>query len=161
MTIPYQIRAFASMFLNRAHKASRYYGTLQKEISNQIFVDGHRYIAYYLSAYALFQIESFLRKNQISKIYRPFKYHLLGILRMEIGGITVPRMNSNDLEKYCNSLKDILWDESKSLDSFHNSCLILDKILETDHDRDRAKDSAIQDKAKKIIEDSSTIEAVK
>jgi hypothetical protein len=86
VTVSMQIRAFASMFLDRAHQASRYYGTLLKDIENKIFIDGHPPIAYYLSTYALFRIEALLRKKQLDRKYRPFKYHLLGILRMKVAG---------------------------------------------------------------------------
>jgi hypothetical protein len=41
VTISTQIRAFASMFLDRAHQASRYYGTLLKDVENRIFADNH------------------------------------------------------------------------------------------------------------------------
>jgi hypothetical protein len=92
VTISNQIRSFASMFLNRPHQASRYYGTLLKDIESSIFREGHPPIAYYAGAYALFRIESFMRRHLIDGRYRVFKYHLLGIVRMLAMGSDAPQM---------------------------------------------------------------------
>lgn len=152
VTVSTQIRAFASMFLDRAHQASRYYGTLLKDVENRIFVNGHFPIAYYVSAYALFRIESFLRKKQIDGRYRAFKYHLLGILRMQIAGTTIPHMTSNQFEKYCEKVRNELWDEAKLTSAVNQVCQVLDEVLLGNYDRDKAKDSTIQDQAKTIIQ---------
>lgn len=146
-----QIRAFASMFLNRAHQASRYYGSLLKDIENTIFVDGHAPIAYYVSGYALFRIESLLRRRLIDNRYRSFKYHLLGIFRMLVAGQEMPTMQSNKFEKYCQVLQDKLWDDAACLQTLLECCLVLDKILDGNYGRDKTKDSTIQGKVQEII----------
>jgi hypothetical protein len=151
VTISTQIRAFASMFLDRAHQASRYYGTLLKDIENRIFIDGHFPDAYYLSAYALFRIESLLRKRQLDNRYRVFKYHLLGILRMQVAGVAMPQMTAKQFPKYCEPLLDTLWDDEKCLIALQNACQVLDEILAGDYNRDRAKESAIQVQARDKI----------
>jgi hypothetical protein len=147
-----QIRAFASMFLNRAHQASRYYGTLLSEVKSNIFADGHFPIAYYVSAYALFRIESLLRRGQIDNRYRPFKYHLLAIFRAVVGGQAMPAMTANKFERYCESLRDVLWNDEACLKALQKSCSILDQALGDDYSRDKAKDSSIQAQAKQRIE---------
>ena len=139
------------MFLDRAHQASRYYGTLLKDIKGGIFVDGHAPLAYYVSAYTLFRVEYFLRRKQIDSKYRPFKYHLLGVIRMQAGGFDMPAMSSNLFAKYCEQLKMHLWDEQKCIKSVTAACSILDEILAGDYNRDRAKDRTIQPRAKGII----------
>lgn len=156
VTVSTQIRAFASMFLDRAHQASRYYGTLLKDIENRIFVDGHFPVAYYISAYALFLIESLLRRKQLDRKYRPFKYHLLGILRMKIAGASAPQMTSRNFERYCEKIKIELWDEAKFLLTINQACQVLDTILMDDYERDKAKDSTIQNQARTIIEAQQT-----
>jgi AIPR protein len=152
VTVSTQIRAFASMFLDRSHQASRYYGTLLKDVENRIFVNGHFLIAYYVSAYALFRIESLLRKKQLDSKYRAFKYHLLGILRMQIAGTLMPLMTSNAFEKYCEKLRGELWDEAKLILTINQACQVLDNVLAGNYDRDKAKNSTIQGQAKAIIE---------
>ncbi|PWT76153.1 MAG: hypothetical protein C5B46_01665 [Proteobacteria bacterium] len=151
VNISIQIRTFAAMFLNRAHQASRYYGSLLKEIENRIFVEGHFPIAYYVSAFALFRIESLLRRFQIDNKYRPFKYHLCGILRMVVSGAELSSMTSNKFERYCENLRDTLWDDAKCLVAVQQSCGILDKVLGGSYERDKAKESTIQQQAETIL----------
>jgi hypothetical protein len=151
VNISIQIRTFASMFLNRAHQASRYYGSLLKDIESTIFVEGHFPIAYYVSSFALFRVESFLRRGMIDNKYRPFKYHLLGILRMAVAGSAMHAMNANKFEKYCETIRDVLWDDSKCIDAIQRSCAVLDQVLGGAYGRDKAKDSTIQTQAIAII----------
>lgn len=151
VSVSSQIRSFAATFLKRAHQSSRYYGTLLKEVGSRVFVEGHPPIAYYVASYTLFRIEWFMRRNQVDNIYRPFKYHLMGIIRMQILGIDPPNMGSNKFVRSCEKLRDILWDDDECLTAIHNACSLLSEILEDDLSRDKAKDSTIYDKAVEIL----------
>ncbi len=151
VSISNQIRAFASMFLNRPHQASRYYGSLLKDIETSIFIESHPPIAYYVSAYALFRLDSFLRRRILDGRYRPFKYHLLGVLRMLVMGKDAAQINSNRFEKQCEEFVAILADDAKCLDLVRRACKILDKVLGGSYERDKAKDSTIQGKAARAI----------
>lgn len=157
VSISSQIRSFSSMFLNRAHQASRYYGTLLKDIESRIFKEGHFPIAYYVSSYTLFKLEFFLRRRLIDNKYRPFKYHLLGIFRILVAGIDMPQMTANRFEKYCELIRNVLWDDHKCYAELQRSCNLLEKILGGDFERDKAKDSSIFSKAKDYLEDKSGI----
>lgn len=156
-----QIRSFASMFLGRAHLASRYYGTLLKNVESNIFIDGHFPIGYYVSAYALFRLEFFFRRRLINNSLRPFKYHILAIFRMVVAGYDMPAMTANKFENYCESIKNVLWDEDASLKKMTESVNILDTIFEQNYDRDKAKDSTVHQKAALILESKSNLSEVK
>jgi len=143
VTISNQIRSFASMFLGLPHQASRYYGTLLKSIESKIFVSEHPLSAYYASALALFRLEGFLRKKTVDSKYRPFKYQLLALVRVAIGGEDVPVMTSNKFGKYCDSLVATLKDEKNCLDCYKSAIAALDKVLAGDYSRDRAKDATL------------------
>jgi hypothetical protein len=146
-----QIRTFASMFLDRAHRASRYYGTLLRDIESSIFVDTHCPLSYYVSAYALFRVESALRRRQIESKYRPFKYHMLGIMRMQACGGGMPALGANQFERYITPLKEILWDDVRCAELVATTCTTLDTVLGDDFDRDRAKDATLQHRARGIV----------
>lgn len=143
VNISNQIRSFASMFLNLPHQASRYYGTLLRSIETKIFLPEHPPIAYYASALALYRLESLLRKKAVDAKYRPFKYHVLAILRMRLGGISMPVMSSNKFEKYCAELVTILQDEKKYAALFQDAVHILDSALKGEYARDKAKDVSV------------------
>lgn len=151
VSVSSQIRSFAAMFLKRAHQSSRYYGTLLKDVGSRVFVEGHPPIAYYVASYTLFRIEWFMRRNQVDNFYRPLKYHLLGIIRMQILGTDLPEMKSNKFAKSCERLRDILWDDEECLTAIHNACNLLFEVLEGDLSRDKAKDSSINDKAMEML----------
>lgn len=143
VTIPNQIRAFASMFLGLPHHASRYYGTLLKTIETKIFVPDHHPVAYYCSALALFRLESFTRRKALDPALRPFKYHLLPIARLLLVGETSDPMSSNKFERYCESLVTALRDEKACLGAFEAAAKTLLKVLGGDMARDRAKDTSL------------------
>lgn len=147
VTISNQIRSFASMFLGLPHQASRYYGTLLMSIESKIFVPGHPPIAYYASALALYRLEALIRRKQINSAYRPFKYHLIAIVRMQIAGVDFPAMTSNKFERYCQPIVNTLKDEKKCLASYRKAIEILDSILVGSFERDRAKDASLLAKA--------------
>lgn len=143
VSISNQIRSFAAMFLGLPHQASRYYGTLLKSIESKIFAPGHPPVAYYASALALYRFEAFLRKKSIDVKYRPFKYHLLAIARMQIAGNAMPVMSTNKFEKYCEVIVGVLKDEKKCLASFENATKVLDTALGGSYERDKAKDVSL------------------
>lgn len=151
VSVSNQIRSFASMFLGLPHQASRYYGTLLKTIDTKIFISGHPPDAYYASALALYRLEALIRRKQIDGKYRPFKYHLLALVRIAAKGRDLPQMTSNKFERYCKELVAVLSDEAKSLSSFKSAITALDKALAGDYSRDKAKDASLLSTAASYI----------
>lgn len=152
VTIAVQIRTFASMFLGQAHIASRYYGTLLRTVEGRIFVATHSPAAYYLSAYALFKLESLLRKRLIAAKYRPFKYHLIHAIRVLLESEPMPAFTSNKFERYCIEILRSLWDDEKCAKAFTTCCNLLEKAHgDQIENRDSAKDSSISDTLNSMI----------
>ncbi len=152
VSVSNQIRSFASMFLSLPHQASRYYGTLLKTVETKIFVSGHPPDAYYASALALYRLEALIRRKSIDNRYRPFKYHLLALVRIAAKGNDLPQMTSNKFERYCKDLVAILSDEAKSLSNFTSAIGALDKALAGDFSRDKAKDASLLSLAAAALE---------
>lgn len=150
VSVPTQIRAFASMFLGLPHQASRYYGTLLSSIESKIFAPDHHPVAYYASSLALFRLESLTRRKGVDVKYRPFKYHLLSIVRTVLGGEQPSHLNSNKFEKYCEGIVKSLQDEKKCIAALQVACNVLDKVLAGDYGRDKAKDASIHFLADKM-----------
>jgi hypothetical protein len=144
VTISTQIRAFASMFLDKPHLAGRYYGNLLEAVSNEIFLEGHKPIAYYISAYTNYKLDSFIRKRQIDEKYRPFKYILLMALRIKLGDKNMhSKMESNKFEKYCEGIQESVWDDSRILHALEDIFVMLDNKLGGNYDRASAKTSRL------------------
>lgn len=143
VTIPNQIRAFASMFLALPHQASRYYGALLNSIESKIFVSDHPPVAYYASALALYRLESLFRRKVLDSKYRPFKYHLLPLARIIVAGETAERMNSNKFEKYCEKVVAAFKDDKSAAIAFSRAATVLDSILGGNYGRDKAKEATL------------------
>lgn len=143
VTIPNQIRAFASMFLALPHQASRYYGALLNSIESKIFVADHPPVAYYASALALYRLESLFRRKVLDSKYRPFKYHLLPLSRIIAAGETAERMNSNKFEKYCEKVVAAFKDDKSAAIVFGKAVKSLSSVLGGNYGRDKAKDAAL------------------
>lgn len=135
-----QTQSFASMFLDRAHQASHYSTQLWESLKGKIFLENHDPVGYYVSAYALFRCESFLRKNKIDKKYRHFRYHILAILRLQIPGEEMPKdFASNKFKKYCEKIQKILWDEDECLQAFINATSVIDQVVKGNYAREVAR----------------------
>ena len=70
---------------------------------------------------------------------------------MAVAGSAMHAMTANKFEKYCETIRDVLWDDSKCLAAIQQSCQVLDHVLGGTYDRDKAKESTIQTQAVAII----------
>lgn len=160
ISISSQIRSFASMFLGLPHQASRYYGTLLKSIASKIFRPGHPPIAYYASALALYRLEALIRRKQIEAAFRPFKYHLIAIARIQIAGTEFPEMTSNKFERYCQLIVNELKDDAKCLAAYKKATDVLKTVLSGNFERDRAKDVSLLINAEKACKNTKNSSAI-
>lgn len=127
ISIPIQIKAFASMFLSSPHLVSGYYGTIVKRFSGKIFNEEHKYSSYYVSSLAYYRIEQFFRSGDLKVEYKKSRFHLLYIVRLLAIGEELPQFNSNKIESKCEEFKKILMNENKALNIF----LLAQKIFES------------------------------
>lgn len=93
-----------------------------------------------------------MRKKAVDAKYRPFKYHLLAIIRMRLAGTAMPAMSSNSFEKHCQGLVTALQDEKKYATLFQEAINILDNVLAGQYARDKAKDVSLLSAAEDLCE---------
>ncbi|MBS6992852.1 MAG: AIPR family protein [Alistipes sp.] len=141
ITLPVQLQAFMSMFLEEPHSMHRYYGELLRANKNRLFQNGHQLIAYYTSAKTLQCVEKALNNGSIDMKWRYYRYHILLLIQTflrKINGIKfVPAPTSKDMNRFCTSILKIVNDE-KNLDivlqaSIHH----IDKTLEEQKSKSR------------------------
>lgn len=118
ITIPIQIKSFASTFLLSPHLVSGYYGTIVNRFKGQIFADDHKFLPYFVSALCYFKIEQLFRSGDLPAEYKKARFHLMMMVKLlgMDGGDAA--LNSNKLEKLCEEFKKSLLDESKALALF-------------------------------------------
>jgi hypothetical protein len=112
------VRAFASMFLRLPHRTTRNYRALLGQIGTEIFNKEHRLPPYYASAFAHYRIEYLFRNQTLDARLKPSRYHLLMAFRLLTQPADPPRMNSYEMDKYCDALIQRLWDDNLCRETF-------------------------------------------
>jgi len=116
ITIPVQIKAFASSFLNSPHLVSGYYGTIVNRFKDNMFLDEHKPIAYYISALIYYRVESYFKSGELNQSLRKAKFQIVMISKMLLLGIDSAPLNSNKLNSQCEKIIDLLNNDKNTLD---------------------------------------------
>jgi hypothetical protein len=129
--IQQQIRIFGSMFLGLAHKG--HYGrSLASRVGKDIFAKNHRLEPYYVSAFAYYKLESLFRRRVVDPTYKPARYHLLllsnHLIAEQLFKAAMPAMHANEMEKYCNNLLTVFWDDTQAQTIFSDAVEILGTV---------------------------------
>ncbi len=125
VSISTQIKAVASMFYDKPHLASRYYGRLLNSIDG-IFNDGHQLLPYYTCAFVLYRLEFLFRNKSISAQYRKFKYFILMLIKYDLADDKIPEMNANKMNQFCEKILDIASDNSKLTEEVNKLTKLID-----------------------------------
>ena len=104
------ICAFASMFLNEPHRATRNYARLLDRVGTDIFAEGHRVEPYYVAAFSRTNWNIYSVLLGLTQKFKPSRYHVLLAARLLANKTPMPKMNARDMEKYCKAITDTLWD---------------------------------------------------
>jgi hypothetical protein len=151
ITVPTQIKTFASMFLDKPHLASRYYGRLLKD-SSDIFSETHCLIAYYISAYALYKVEYLIRNKQIDQSYNRYRFHILMLIKyLVLDGTTQPHLGAHKMEQLCQNIQKILDDSDALLEMVHTACQIINAQIDDLANSENAKTLAVTEKLKTAV----------
>lgn len=126
-----QTKSFVAMFLNEPHSHPRYYGELLKSYESRLFVQDHNPAAYYASGYTLLAVERVLNAGKLDREVRKYKYHLLMLIRMQIGGRDLPRLNSNALSAYSLRIVQAIRDEYTCVKEVQRAWSTIERELRT------------------------------
>ena len=127
ITIPIQIKAFASMFLQAPHLVSGYFGTIIKKLQTRIFSNTHQYSPYYTSSLAHYRLETLFRTKSLDTKYKKARYHLLMIARILANPENMLPFNSKKIDSYCQIIVDKLNDSKECSSLFCKAIDVFDK----------------------------------
>lgn len=134
ITLPVQLQAYMSMFMEEPHSMHRYYGELLRANRSKVFQNNHQLIAYYASAKALNCIEKALNNRIIDMKWRHYRYHILLIVQTLIRKInnikSVPQPNSKDMENLCKMILKIINNSKDFKTVLIRSVNLIEKTLE-------------------------------
>lgn len=124
ISIPIQIKAFAAMFLDSPHLVSGYYGTIVNRFKGKIFAIEHKYLPYYVSALCYFRIEQFFRSGEFSSEYKKARFQIMMLVKLMVIGNGNEQLNSNKIERECESLKRKLLNDVQAIALFQRAAEI-------------------------------------
>lgn len=130
ITVPYQIKSFAGMFLDEPHNVTSYFGSIVRRLNEgkaPIFDKDHTFSPYYTSAFTYYKLESFFKKGSIDASYKKVRFHILMLFRILNSKDPLPPFNSpRKMDKYCEDLLAILNEETKALKAFKKCVEVID-----------------------------------
>jgi hypothetical protein len=126
VTIQQQIRAFVAMFLNEPHRG-HYPRSLAQSVGKTLFGRDHIPDPYYICAFAHFRLEYFFRRGELDTKYKPARYHLLMGARQILHSRKLPRASSNDMKRFCATLRPLVHSDTRLLQAFHRATSIVDE----------------------------------
>ena len=148
ISIATQIKAIASMFFDKPHLASRYYGQLLKMVDG-LFANGDKLDPYYTSAYTLYRLEQLFRNGLFSWDYRKYRYHILMMIKYDIAkGNTVPKLSENKIRKICENCCNVVKDDEMFRKEVEKMIHIIDRCVKNIKDRELTKSVDIVEKLK-------------
>ncbi len=145
------IRAFAGMFLDEPHRTTRNFNALLDGVGKSIFVDGHKLDPYYVSAFALYRLEKLFKAQKLDSSLKAARFQILLAARLLANPAPLPRMNSNDMEKFCKSLTDKLWDAKASDELIGSAVEVVLDVTGGNLDRDHVRTAPITEAIKARI----------
>jgi AIPR protein len=110
------VRAVGAMFMAVPHQTTRSYKTLRDSIGKEIFAKGQRLEPYYLAAYGLYKLDVNFRTQRLDANLKAAKFHILLAMRLLANPDPLPRMNAHEMQRYCDRIQKILWDNTKADD---------------------------------------------
>lgn len=115
ISLAMQCKAFLAMFLDEPHSTPRYYGEILAATRGRMFQDDHRPYPYYTAAYCLVRLEELFRQRKLPLWCRKYRHHMMMLMRMTGGGTKMPPMTSKNMDRYCEDICAVLWDDVKLL----------------------------------------------
>ncbi|WPG35312.1 AIPR family protein [Variovorax sp. EBFNA2] len=128
------IRAYASMFLEEPHRATRSYRRILDRVGVDLFAEGDKLEPYYLAALAAYRLEYLFRNQALHGSLRAARYEILLAVRLLEMPSPLPRMNSHDMERLCKQLSAKLWDAGEAEQIFAKASTMVLKAANGDLD---------------------------
>jgi hypothetical protein len=143
-------RAVASMFLERPDLAARYPTQMFHVLSDVLFSENNREIAYYTASLALYRLQLLISNRRLPTNFRKYKWHLLLCLKHVITREASPSLNNHKIDKYCQRIIDICRDLTEdNIKYFLDAAEVITAV--GDVDRDKLKTSSYIADLKRVI----------
>ena len=120
-----QVYCFVAMFLNEPDSSHRYYGELLNSNRSRLFNVSHDYMPYFLAGASLKAIERLISSEIISQRMKRYKFQFLMVFRIMNEPFDLPRLNSREIDDYCQALLEILDDPLRNESAFRRASAVI------------------------------------
>ena len=128
VTLPAQIKCFLAMFLNEPQSTHRYYGELLASYRGRLFSDSHSPLPYYVSGLSLATLERIFVDGAFPYSWKPRKFQLLMVYRLQNEVRELPPINSRAIESYCDALIEKLDDQTRCIQSLRKAGELVEEV---------------------------------
>lgn len=139
------VRAVGSMFLQVPHQTTRRYKSLSERIGKDIFAKGQKLESYYIAALAAYKLDVNFRTQRIDPRLKAARFHILLAMRLIANPDPLPRMNANEMERYCETIKRVLWGGDAD-DLCARAASVVEEVAEGNFDRDNIRTQPFTEK---------------
>ncbi len=162
ITIKDQVKSYSSMFRKDPHAATRYFGTLAKNIGKKdsgLCEAKHHYAPYYMAGLAYYKLDS-LFGTTIDRKFKDVRYQILMLALMIMTDLTLPLsfMNSErKTEAFCEPIIKKLLNKTTCLKVFQRAVEIIERSGVDITDRQFLKSGSITFQISEEFKDTDRI----
>lgn len=142
------------MFLQVPHQTTRGYKSLSERIGKDIFAKGQKLESYYIAALAAYKLDVNFRTQRIDPRLKAARFHILLAMRLIANPDPLPRMNANEMEQYCETIKRVLWGGDAD-DLCARAVSVIEEVAEGNFDRDNIRTQPFTEKVIAQFQDRS------
>jgi hypothetical protein len=137
-------KCVAAMFFQRPDLSFKYPKRMYDELAQRMFTDDNKEIVFYSACLVLYRLHLLVANSTLPQNMRRFKWHILVLVRAIVAGRDIPRLNSRQIEPYCQKLVDAFCQHGEvAIDSLRQAVGIIQSM--GDVTNDRLKRQAIMD----------------
>lgn len=149
------IKAYAAMFLTEPHRTVRSYAALKARFGTDIFAPGQKKEPYYTAAYMYYKLEFYFRNAKLDPKYKAARFHILLAARILSNPGQIPKVNSNEMERFCKGIMEMLWDADRLDKLIALAVGIIDEAAEDKYERDNVHTEAFTAKVRAKAEEAA------
>jgi hypothetical protein len=137
-------KCVAAMFLQRPDLSFKYPKRMYEELAPAMFSDDNREIMFYAACLVLYRLHLLVANSTLPQNMRRLKWHILVLARTIVAGKNVPRLNSRQIEPYCQALVEAFCQHGEAaIRPLQQAVEIIESLGEVTNDR--LKRQAIMD----------------
>lgn len=134
VTLAGQTFSYISMFLNEPHSVNRYYGELLESYKKRIYGKDDFVESYYIAAYYTYYIDLAIKKKEIKREFKHFRYHIICAIRAIICGSKICRGNSKEIKRQAELLYELSQDSIRLNRIIDTVCTSIKETIEQSSD---------------------------